>query len=117
MAYNSNMGRASIAIGAANPAQRERKAGSLAWAVTVVSIFIAVAALAIAVRGVLISSDYRMILSHQTLTPFITIGFAVIGALVAARHPRNPIGWIFMTVGLLYALIALAAALFVYGPA
>lgn len=116
MAYNSNMGRASIAIGAANPPQRERKAGSLAWAITTVSIFIAVAALAIAVRGALISSDYRLILSHQTFTPFITIGFAVIGALVAARHPRNPIGWIFITVGLLYALNALAAAIFVYGP-
>ena len=116
MAYNSSMEHASIAMGADNPARRKGKAGSLAWAITGVSIFIAVTALGIAVNGVRISGDYRLFITHQSLTPFITIGFAVIGALVAARHPRNPIGWIFVAVGLLYALIALAAAIFDYAP-
>jgi signal transduction histidine kinase len=105
------MERASIAIGADRPYQRAWKAGSLAWAFMVVSILTVIAALGIAVYQAVISGDYRSIVSHQTLTPFITIGFAVIGALIASRHPRNPIGWIFVTVGLLYALTALDAAL------
>ena len=62
------------------------------------------------------SGDYRSILSHQTLTPFLTTGFAVIGALVASRHPRNPIGWIFVAVGLLFALTAVSAAVFDFDP-
>jgi len=96
----------------------ERKArratvGSLAWSLAVVSILIAIASLGIAVHQALISGDYSTILTHQTLTPFITIAFAVIGALVASRHPRNPIGWIFVAVSLLYALTAFSAALLI----
>jgi hypothetical protein len=34
--------------------------------------------------------------------------FSVVGAIVASRHPRNPIGWIFCTVGLVTGLDALA---------
>ena len=33
--------------------------------------------------------------------------FSVVGAIVASRHPRNPIGWIFCTVGLVTGLDAL----------
>jgi two-component system NarL family sensor kinase len=95
---------------------RKQKVGSLAWAITVVSIIIAIIALGIAVQRAVISGDYRTIVTHQTLTPFITIGFAVLGALVASRLPRNPIGWIFLTVGLFYAFTALAAAFLAYGP-
>lgn len=109
------MRRASFSIGALNPSLKEVKAGRLAWTCTVVSLLVAIAALGIAVRGALSSGDYRAILSHQILTPFLTIGFAVIGALVASRQPRNPIGWIFVAVGLLFALTALAVALFDFG--
>jgi signal transduction histidine kinase len=94
---------------------RKLRASSLAWAVTVVSILIAIIALGIALQRAAISGDYRPIVSHQTLTPFITIGFAVLGALVVSRLPRNPIGWIFLTVGLLYAFTALAAAILAFG--
>jgi hypothetical protein len=34
--------------------------------------------------------------------------FTVVGAIVASRHPRNPIGWIFCTVGLVTGLDALS---------
>jgi two-component system NarL family sensor kinase len=95
---------------------RKLRASSLAWAITVVSILIAIIALGIALQRAAISGDYRTIVSHQTLTPFITIGFAVLGALVVSRLPRNPIGWIFLTVGLLYAFTALAAAILAFGP-
>jgi two-component system NarL family sensor kinase len=95
---------------------RKLRASSLAWAITVFSILIAIIALGIALQRAAISGDYRTIVSHQTLTPFITIGFAVLGALVVSRLPRNPIGWIFLTVGLLYAFTALAAAILAFGP-
>ncbi len=109
------MRQATIASGERSLSLRKPRAGSLAWAITVVSIFVAIIALGIAVQRAAISGDYRTIVSHQTLTPFITIGFAVLGALVASRLPRNPIGWIFLAVGLLYAFTALAAAFLAYG--
>lgn len=94
---------------------RKLKAGSLSWVIAWISILGAIVALGIAAHQALISGNYRTLITHQTITPFITTGFAVIGALVASRRPRNPIGWIFVAVGLLYALTSLAAALSTYG--
>ncbi|MCC7359842.1 MAG: GAF domain-containing sensor histidine kinase [Anaerolineales bacterium] len=91
-------------------------ARSLAWSLAVASIGLAVAALGLALRGALTSGDFRTLLSHQSVTPLLTLGFAILGALVAARHPRNPIGWMFVATGLLFALTALAAAIIAYGP-
>jgi len=88
---------------------------NLAWALAWVSIIGAIAALGIAIRQAVISGDYRSVITHQTLTPFITVGFAFIGALVASRRPRHPVGWIFVTVGSFYALTALSAAIYNYG--
>jgi signal transduction histidine kinase len=109
------MRQATIASGERSFPLRKLKAGSLAWVFASVSILGAIVALGIAAHQALISGDYRTLITHQTLTPFITTGFAVIGALVASRRSRNPIGWIFVAVGLLYALTALAVALFTYG--
>jgi signal transduction histidine kinase len=100
--------------GAQPAALPTQAAGRLAWTCAAVSGLLAAAALGIAVRGAVASGDYRAVLSHQTVTPFLTAAFAFIGALVAARRPANPIGWIFVTAGLLYALTALAAALTVF---
>ncbi|HVP22000.1 MAG TPA: histidine kinase [Anaerolineaceae bacterium] len=109
------MERATGTIAANHQARRAWKAANLAWAISVVSILIVIVSFGIAIQQAIISGDYRLLITHQTLTPFITTGFAVIGALVVSRHPRNPIGWIFVTIGLLYALTALAATLFEYG--
>ena len=38
------------------------------------------------------------------LTLAIFLPFSVVGAIVASRHPRNTIGWIFCTIGLLVGL-------------
>jgi signal transduction histidine kinase len=109
------MRQASIASGERFFLLRIHKPGSLAWVIASASILIAVAALGIAIQQAAISGDYRKIVSHQTLTPFITAGFAIIGALVASRRPRNSIGWIFTAVSILFALTALSAAIFVDG--
>jgi hypothetical protein len=43
------------------------------------------------------------------------MAFPVIGALVAARHPRNAIGWLFLGVGILVGLLGLGSAYARYG--
>jgi signal transduction histidine kinase len=87
-----------------------RQVTGLAWGCALVSLLISLVALGMMIYGASVFGRYRPILSHQVLNPFITIAFAVMGALVATRHPRNPIGWIFMTVGLCIALAALSSA-------
>ena len=115
MTYNSNMKRAAIVTGTHRFSLRTWQSGSLARTLAVISILLAILALGIAVFGAATSGNYRSILTHQTLTPFITAGFAIIGALVASRRPQNPIGWIFEAVGQLYALTSLAAAIVTHG--
>jgi signal transduction histidine kinase len=95
---------------------RRTTVGNLAWVLAWVVIAGAVAVLGIAVRQAVISGDYRLIVTHQTITHFVTIGFALVGALVASRRPRNPIGWIFVAVSVLYCLISLAAAAIMVSP-
>jgi hypothetical protein len=46
--------------------------------------------------------------SYVVLALATVLTFTVVGAIVASRHPRNPIGWIFCTVGLVTGLDALA---------
>ncbi len=114
MTYNYKMRRAAIDNGKYRLLLEEGQIGGLARILAVISILLAIIALGVTIYAAAASGNYRSILTHQTLTPFITTGFAVIGALVASRHPRNPIGWMFVTVGILYALVALAAGLFNY---
>jgi hypothetical protein len=47
--------------------------------------------------------------------PFLA--FPLVGALIASRHPRNPIGWICLAVGLLWMLLGLFDYYGVYGLA
>lgn len=42
------------------------------------------------------------------------LGFAVVGRIVAVRRPLNPIGWLFATIGALWALGAFASAYAAY---
>src|SRR5215207_9350593 len=35
-----------------------------------------------------------------------TVSFSVVGALIASHRPENPIGWIFLAVGLFYGLLS-----------
>jgi hypothetical protein len=43
--------------------------------------------------------------------------FPVVGALIASRHPRNPVGWICLAEGLLWALTDLFDYYATYGVA
>lgn len=47
-------------------------------------------------------------LSQALIDSVFLVVFPLVGALVASRHPRNAVGWIFIGVGLVYGLSALA---------
>ncbi len=48
---------------------------------------------------------------------FVTfLAFPIVGALIASRHPKNPVGWICLTVGLFWMLILLGDSIPGFGP-
>src|SRR5215216_6728465 len=48
--------------------------------------------------------------------PFLAfVAFPLVGALIASRHPGNPIGWICLVAGLLWMLILVSDAYSAYG--
>jgi signal transduction histidine kinase len=60
-------------------------------------------ALAIVNRGTIQSLD-----GADPIGIVLPIGFAVVGALVASHHPRNPVGWLFLFIGVANAFGGLA---------
>ena len=72
------------------------KPAYLAWSLAVLSIMIVIGTFGAAARYGIISGDFRAFITHQALTPFLTIAFSLVGALIASRVPKNPIGWIFL---------------------
>jgi len=85
----------------------ERSAGRVAWGLWAIAILIAIA------------SVVFLVLSWGTEPPPGTFGFpgfaamfaltfGTPGALIAARQPRNPIGWIFLGVAISSAIQELA---------
>jgi two-component system NarL family sensor kinase len=91
----------------------EQTAHRLSWSIAVLSALVVLAGLVISILA-LIVSDRGVTFSHQFFTPVLTMTYGVVGALVASRHPRNPIGWIFCTIGFLSALNMLSAGYALY---
>jgi signal transduction histidine kinase len=89
----------------------------LVWMAAAVGITGALAAIGAGIRFAVVSGDASGVLSHLVLNPFITIVYSVTGAIVSARHPRNPIGWIFLAVGIFYSLTALSGVVQSYAYA
>jgi hypothetical protein len=44
------------------------------------------------------------------------LAFPMVGALIASRHPKNPVGWICLVVGLFWTLIFLGDSIPGSGP-
>ncbi len=91
----------------------EQTARRLSWSIAVVSFTVVMIGLVISVLALIVSGR-GVTFSHQFFTPLLTITYGVVGALVASRRPRNPIGWIFCAIGLLSALNMLSAGYALY---
>src|SRR4051812_5777931 len=42
--------------------------------------------------------------SGDSTFPLIAVGYAVVGTLVASRHPRNAVGWLLLVIALTVAV-------------
>ena len=86
---------------------RARTATRLAWSLWVVCV----ALISLALLLQFITHDIMLNWPQERLGPglavltgVLSLSFPTVGALIIARLPTNPVGWIFSTVGLLYAL-------------
>ncbi|HEX6262586.1 MAG TPA: histidine kinase [Actinomycetota bacterium] len=77
---------------------KRRSAARLAWSLAAVAVALSVVGIALAVAGRR-DVGFNLAVLLVGVAPFMSVG-----ALVASRFPRNPIGWIFCAVGLLQAL-------------
>jgi signal transduction histidine kinase len=51
----------------------------------------------------------QSLVTHLVFSPITTIAYALVGALIAVRQPRNPIGWIFSAVSVFAGLTSLVS--------
>ncbi|MDQ3862782.1 MAG: hypothetical protein M3317_04655 [Actinomycetota bacterium] len=97
-----------------------RAAAWLAWSLAGLSVVMLVAtgvldALASSAQS---SGDRFTILSvSDAVTSLFYLAFPIVGALVASRKPRNPIGWILLADGLLWMVLAATDSYSRYGVA
>src|SRR5262245_49133651 len=75
----------------------------LAWSIATLSLALVVIDFAVSWRA-----GPQWLATPLLFGPGTTITYALVGALVASRQPRNPIGWIFSTEGVLFGLVILA---------
>lgn len=90
-------------------------AESAVWAISALSLLLMVVGIGLTASYMLTTGDVRQLLSHQALVPFSTVAYVLVGFLVARKHPRNVVGWIFVVVGLLHGLNAAGVGTAAYG--
>jgi signal transduction histidine kinase len=86
-----------------SPRSTSRLAWSL-WAVTMVLMAAALALVVVNARAGWREEDPFIV----AVAPLTVLGFGTVGALVASRRPRNPIGWMFVAFALLIVVAAAA---------
>jgi hypothetical protein len=97
-----------------------RAASWLAWSLAALSMamFLATVALSVLARPAHIpsgSSASRTVVDLLVSVPILA--FPIVGAMIASRRPRNPIGWICLADGLLWTFLGLLDYYSVYGVA
>jgi signal transduction histidine kinase len=83
----------------------------LAWSIAALSVALVVIDLAVNILARGQRHGLRWLtpeLLASLYSSVTTITYTLVGALVVSRHPRNPIGWIFSTEGVLFGLTLLA---------
>jgi NADH:ubiquinone oxidoreductase subunit 4 (subunit M) len=78
-----------------------RAASWLAWSLVALSVVLLVGGIALArmTRSTALELPYGSVgdAGYVVIALANVLTFTVVGAIVASRHPRNPIGWIFCT--------------------
>ncbi|MFL5803588.1 MAG: GAF domain-containing sensor histidine kinase [Roseiflexaceae bacterium] len=77
----------------------------LAWSLAALSLTLVVAGIGITWRA-----GRQWPVTHMLFAPATAVTYALVGVLVASRHPRNPIGWIFSAEGVLAGLASLSSS-------
>jgi hypothetical protein len=81
-------------------------------------MFVATGVLDVLPRSGQSSGDWFTLGAVSNALSFILfLAFPIVGALVASKRPRNPVGWILLADGLLWMLLGVAESYFVYGVA
>ena len=86
---------------------RSGEAG-VAWAAAACSLVLCIAALVLLAQASGASAAEQVSLQRTAAFPLSILAFAVAGAVIATRRPRNPIGWLFCGIGLTGELQAAA---------
>jgi hypothetical protein len=89
-----------------------RAAARLAW--TLCAACVTLASLGLVYGAFDYDSPAAFITKGWVPNTIVAISFPVVGALIAAHRPRNPLGWIFCAVGLFQALPIVGAGYGVY---
>jgi hypothetical protein len=87
--------------------------GWVAWSMCAFSV--ALTALSLLLITLIISQPGVPIFEHWIENTALAIGFSTVGAVVVSRwHPRNPMGWMFCVVGLLFGALHFVAEYAIY---
>jgi hypothetical protein len=98
-------------------ARSTRTASRLAWSLAglCVAMFLASVVLHVLAHASQEPTSAGNTLSELSI--FLSfLAFPIVGALIASRHPRNPVGWICLVVGLFWTLIFLGDSIPSSGP-
>jgi hypothetical protein len=83
-----------------------RAAPLLAWTLCALCVALATASLILALLNGRTLGEIFMAWGPSILTlATLTVSFSVVGALITSQRPENPMGWIFLAVGLFYGLL------------
>jgi hypothetical protein len=97
---------------------RNRAAAWLAWSLAALSVamFVATVVLDVLTRTVRSPGNTTTLGTFSETASFVLfLTFPIVGALIASRRPRNPIGWICLADGLLWMVLAVTDTYSVYG--
>jgi hypothetical protein len=97
-----------------------RAAPWLAWSLAALSVtmFLASVALFVLARSAQLPGTLgASVTVIDMLTSMPVLAFPIVGALIASRRPRNPIGWICLADGLLWTFLSMIETYGIYGLA
>jgi len=77
-----------------------RTVASISWAIAATSAAAAVVFVAFAEPTSLVAAGFLLLAS---------VAYATVGRLIAVRHPRNPIGWLFLAIGVCFGVTSFSS--------